>query len=144
MIPPMINAMTIGGMPATQRFSGSGAFPVNWKILFCQPRPITLQRMMMTAVSIPISLTSPVAFLANSFFSDIFNQHIVLVDADLTLLVALEVNHPNQTWNTTVSWTGSTWISKHLASRNLSSCKLQISRPQRTRTIKREGFSQRA
>ena len=95
MIPPRMNAMTIGGIPAIQRFSGRGALPVNWKIRFCQPSPITLQRMMMTAVSVPISLTSPVAFLANNFLSDIFLQSIVAVDAHLTLLVALEVDKTN-------------------------------------------------
>ena len=69
MIPPIRKAMTIGGIPATHRFSGSGAAPVNWKTRFCQPRPMVLQRIMITAVSGPISLTSPVAFLTNSFFS---------------------------------------------------------------------------
>jgi hypothetical protein len=65
--------MTIGGIPATQRFSGSGAAPVNWKTRFCHPSPMVLDRMMIAAVSGPISLTSPVAFLANNFFSGFDN-----------------------------------------------------------------------
>jgi hypothetical protein len=36
-----------------------------------------LHRMIITAVSMPISLTSPVAFRANSFFSDIFLQYVL-------------------------------------------------------------------
>ena len=84
-IPPTMNAMIIGGMPATQRFSGSGAFPVNWKTRFCQPRPIVLHRMMSIAVSMPTSLTSPVAFRANSFFSDIFLRDMLGGDVYLTL-----------------------------------------------------------
>jgi hypothetical protein len=44
-----------------------------------------LHRMMSMAVSVPISLTSPVAFRANSFFSDIFLRNMLAGDVYLTL-----------------------------------------------------------
>jgi hypothetical protein len=78
-MPVTRKAQNIAGSPSGIMSNGIGFGPVNWKARFCQPRPMTWLRIMITPKVKPISLTSPVASLANN----------------PGLLEAICSNHPN-------------------------------------------------
>jgi len=61
--------ITKGCIPRKNWLSPVGAQPSTWTIFFCQPSPTTLQSASITAVEMPIDLTSPVAFLVNNLCS---------------------------------------------------------------------------
>ncbi len=65
-----MNAITTGGMPAIQRFSGIGEGPVKSKIRLCQPQPTTYAMVMNTEVIGPNSLASPDIVSEVDFLAD--------------------------------------------------------------------------
>src|SRR4030067_612508 len=68
-MPQTRKAQNIAGRPSGIMSVGIGAAPVNWKALFCQPKPTTWLRIMMTPRVKPISLTSPVASQTKILFA---------------------------------------------------------------------------
>jgi hypothetical protein len=67
----------MAGSPSGIASVGIGLGPVNWNARFCQPKPTTWLSIMITPKVKPISLTSPVASLANNpgLLEAIFSNH---------------------------------------------------------------------